>query len=85
MRTHSIDYLFDKNKIQLITVENYKLREFSQFCKTCIVNKEIKSKYLIGLQTNTFDWLIDCFQQISQSHSYHSMYNYVCKLLNKLI
>ena len=83
MNRHSIEYLFNETKIQLITLHRYKNESFSDYCKEFVLNKELVGKYLVGFETNTLLWLIDCFQQIAQTHNYHSMHNLFCKIVNK--
>ena len=83
MNEHSIEYLFDENKINLLNLPRYKNEMFANYCKSFIVDKEMVGKYLIGLETSMVFWLIDCFQQISQTKNYHSMHNHLCKIINK--
>lgn len=85
MNMHSIEHLFDENKMQLISTSRYKDDVFANYCKNNLVNKEMVGKYLIGLQTNMAFWLIDCFQQLSQTSDYHSMHNHVCKIINRFL
>ncbi len=83
MNNHSIEHLFDDNKLNLINLARYKDEMFSNYCKRFIVDKEMVGKYLIGLETNMVFWLIDSFQQISQTKDYHTMHNHLCKIINK--
>jgi hypothetical protein len=45
---------------------------------------ELRAKYLIGLQANTFDWLLEMFQHLAQCSTFPKMYKYIDKMLNKI-
>ena len=45
---------------------------------------ELRAKYLIGLEANTFDWLLEMFQHVAQCSNFLKMYKHVDSLLNKI-
>jgi hypothetical protein len=78
-----MEHLFEETKLTFLTANHHKDKCFSDFCKRNIMNKELVGRYLVGLETSTLFWLVDCFQHISQTHNYYSMYSYLCKIINK--
>lgn len=83
-KNKSVENYLTEEKFKILTDENYRSLNFKLFCKDNVQMYEMKAKYLIGLETNTFDWQMEMFQFIAQCSSFLKIYKYVDNLLNKI-
>lgn len=82
--SRSLGLLLTDEKLKLITDKQFRSASFKMFSRDCLQTLEFKAKYLIGLEANTFDWLLEMFQCLAQCSSFVKMFRYVDNLLNKL-
>ena len=67
----TIEHLLDEQKLNVLTAVNAKDPQLKEFLKSKIFDKEMRGRCMLGLQANTFCWLMDVFRQISQSQNNH--------------
>jgi len=67
----------NEEKSRIISDKHFKSVDFKRFCNDNIQMYDSKAKYLIGLESNTFDWLLEMFQYVAQCSNYLKMYKYI--------
>ena len=80
----TVSHLLNDNKLKLISESSFEDAQFIQYLNEFVLNCELKGKYLIGLETSTYSWLVECFQQIAQTRTQYTMTNQIERVLKKL-
>ena len=74
-----IEYYLDDEKMGILGEKYYKSKNFKLFIKDYLKIDSTKADYLIGLQTNSIDWLMEMFANLSQSRSFLEFHRIVKK------
>ena len=81
----SLAYYLNQDKFKILSDKKYKSKDFTEYSKLNQKNFKTKSKYEIGLKTDTMEWLLDIFKNISLTNSYLKMFKIVEDNIKKLI
>lgn len=84
-RQKTVQHLINCYKIEILVTKKYRCSKFKTFIKENCQNKELRGRFELGLETNTFNWLVECFQYLSQASDHYSMYSYFDKLMFKIV
>lgn len=71
-------------KLNIINQTKFKSQDFRTYVKNTIQPMKLRSRYILGLETSTLDWLVEVFSKIAQTKNFFQMFSYVWKLLRKI-